>query len=134
MRETDASLGIRNALIRADRSLRTELAQGVAPYGLRADIRDWDLRACKRGCRARAAAPPAELSRHGATLRPLPHGKPGLFRLLRNCFIAPERKGRAGPERVMVEGGVEAAAATAPQETLPRPGRAMRARLARPAI
>src|SRR3989442_2564404 len=75
-----------------------------------------------------------EAFRHAAQLRDLAHCKAWLFRILRNRFISSERKRRARPELVMVEGGVEAADAKAAQESLPQLERAVMARLTRPAI
>jgi RNA polymerase sigma-70 factor (ECF subfamily) len=76
----------------------------------------------------------AEAFRHSGQLRDFGHCKAWLFRILRNCFISNERKRRARPELVMVEGGVEAAEAQAAQESLPWLERATIARFARPAI
>jgi len=76
-----------------------------------------------------------EAFRHAGQLRDLAHCKPWLFRILRNRFISSERKRRARPELVMVEGGVEAVDANAAQDTMmPQLERTVMARLTRPAI
>jgi RNA polymerase sigma-70 factor (ECF subfamily) len=75
-----------------------------------------------------------EAFRHADQLRDLSHCKPWLFRILRNRFVSAERRRRARPELVLVEGGLEAAEDMAVNERLPQLERAVIGRLARPAI
>ena len=75
-----------------------------------------------------------EAFRHASQLRDLAHCRAWLFRILRNRFISNQRKGRARPELVVVEGGADMPEASAAQETMPQLERSMMARLTRPAI
>ena len=75
-----------------------------------------------------------EAFRHAGQLRDLAHCKAWLFRILRNRFVSRERKRRARPELVVIEGGIDAADAIAAQVDMPQLERAMMARLTRPAI
>jgi RNA polymerase sigma-70 factor, ECF subfamily len=73
--------------------------------------------------------------RHAAQLRDLADCRAWLFRILRNRFISSERKRRARPELVMIEGGVDSVDANAAEDTVMPPlERAVMARLTRPAI
>src|SRR6266849_33380 len=47
-----------------------------------------------------------EAFRHADQLRNLSQCKPWLFRILRNSFVSSERRRRARPELVVLEGGV----------------------------
>jgi RNA polymerase sigma-70 factor (ECF subfamily) len=71
---------------------------------------------------------------HADQLRNVARCKPWLFRILRTCLLSRERKRGARPELVVVEGGVEAAEATAAPEAVRHLERSLLARLARPAI
>src|SRR3989442_1955179 len=75
-----------------------------------------------------------EAFRHADQLRSLAECKPWLFRILRNRFLSAERRRRARPELVLVEGGVEAVENPEALARLPQLERASIGRLARPAI
>lgn len=72
--------------------------------------------------------------RQAAQLRDLAHCKAWLFSILRRRWISGERKHRARPDLVVLDGGIEAAEALASQGDLPALERVMIARMARPAI
>src|SRR6059036_1537488 len=75
-----------------------------------------------------------EAFRHADQLRNLAQCKAWLFRILRNHFVSAERRRRARPELVLVEGGIEALETPEAQARLPQLERAAIGRLARPAI
>jgi RNA polymerase sigma-70 factor (ECF subfamily) len=75
-----------------------------------------------------------EAFRHAGQLRDLAGCRAWLFRILRNRRVSCERRRRARPELVIVEGGVEAADPSLASEALPPLERAVVARLSRPAI
>src|SRR2546426_2706328 len=75
-----------------------------------------------------------EAFRHADQLRSLSQCKPWLFRILRNRFVSGERRRRARPELVVLEGGVEALETTEAYARLPQLERSAVGRLARPAI